>query len=174
MKNSSFRPQVELLLKVLPLIAREKDFALKGGTAINLFIRDMPRLSVDIDLTFLPILSREETFLQISNAITRLKKSIESALAGSKVITKQTAGTLGPTTFTVDYLGTLIKVEVNFVLRGSVYPTINLRLCEKAQEEFNAFAKIECLAIADIYGGKICAALDRQHPRDLFDVRACN
>jgi predicted nucleotidyltransferase component of viral defense system len=46
-----YRKQVELLIRILPFIAEEDCFALKGGTAINLFIRNMPRLSVDIDLT---------------------------------------------------------------------------------------------------------------------------
>lgn len=49
--NEAYRDQVRLLLDVLPLVAEEKVFALKGGTAINLFERDLPRLSVDIDLT---------------------------------------------------------------------------------------------------------------------------
>lgn len=170
MKNSSYHDQVDLLLRVLPFIAREKDFALKGGTAINLFIRDMPRYSVDIDLTFLPILSRDETFSQISSAISRIKKSIEGGLSKSKVVAKQTAGTLGPTTFTVDQNGIQIKVEVNFVLRGAVYQPKSFDLCKKTQDQFNSFLKINCLSVPDIYGGKICAALDRQHPRDLFDV----
>ncbi len=46
-----YRKQVELLVRTIPNVAEEKCFALKGGTAINLFIRNMPRLSVDIDLT---------------------------------------------------------------------------------------------------------------------------
>ena len=53
--------QVRLLLSVLPDIAREPVFALKGGTAINLFYRDMPRLSVDIDLTYLPVADRQSS-----------------------------------------------------------------------------------------------------------------
>jgi hypothetical protein len=117
--NLSFRPQVDLLLKVLPLIGREKVFALKGGTAINLFIRNMPRLSVDIDLTFLPLLEREETFSEISSALARLKKQIESSLSGSIVKLLQASGTLSPTTFTVDYQKVQIKVEVNYVLSSN-------------------------------------------------------
>ena len=46
--------QVALLMQVLPYVAVEREFALKGGTAINLFIRDFPRLSVDIDLAGCP------------------------------------------------------------------------------------------------------------------------
>ena len=53
MKKSKFYTQVVLLLDVLPYIAKESCFALKGGTAINLFVRDFPRLSVDADLTYL-------------------------------------------------------------------------------------------------------------------------
>lgn len=55
-KNPYFR-QVALLVRLLPLIGRYSCFALKGGTAINLFYRDMPRLSVDIDLVYVPGLS---------------------------------------------------------------------------------------------------------------------
>jgi predicted nucleotidyltransferase component of viral defense system len=51
-----YRKQVKLLIRILPFIAEEDCFALKGGTAINLFVRNMPRLSVDIDLTYLPVL----------------------------------------------------------------------------------------------------------------------
>jgi hypothetical protein len=53
--DNPFYRQVVLLIELLPLVARERCFALKGGTAINLFVRDLPRLSVDIDLTYLPI-----------------------------------------------------------------------------------------------------------------------
>ncbi|MDO5980808.1 nucleotidyl transferase AbiEii/AbiGii toxin family protein [Flavivirga spongiicola] len=56
---SNYKNQVALLLQVLPEVAKEKCFALHGGTAINLFIRDMPRLSVDIDLTYIPIEDRD-------------------------------------------------------------------------------------------------------------------
>jgi hypothetical protein len=53
--DNPYYPQVRLLVGVLPFIARERCFALKGGTAINLFVRDLPRLSVDIDLAFVPL-----------------------------------------------------------------------------------------------------------------------
>ena len=54
----AYRGQVALLIRALPLVAEEPAFALKGGTAINLFVRDLPRLSVDIDLTYLPVEDR--------------------------------------------------------------------------------------------------------------------
>jgi len=60
-----YRRQVALLIRTLPLVAEEKCFALKGGTAINLFIRNMPRLSVDIDLTYLPVHPRPESLAEL-------------------------------------------------------------------------------------------------------------
>ena len=60
--------QVNLLIRLLPFIAQEDCFALKGGTAINLFVRDLPRLSVDIDLVYLPIEERAQTMKRIDAA----------------------------------------------------------------------------------------------------------
>jgi predicted nucleotidyltransferase component of viral defense system len=50
--NRAYLDAVRLLLAVAPVIFRKPTFALKGGTAINLFVRDMPRLSVDLDLVY--------------------------------------------------------------------------------------------------------------------------
>src|SRR5690606_36532122 len=63
--HDAYRAQVELLIRCLPAVANAPDFALKGGTAINLFLRDMPRLSVDIDLTYLPITDRANALTDI-------------------------------------------------------------------------------------------------------------
>jgi len=74
--------QVQLLIRVLPIVAGEKDFAIKGGTAINLFVRDMPRLSVDIDLTYLPIAPYDEALVAIGAAMTRLAGDIQRGIRG--------------------------------------------------------------------------------------------
>lgn len=84
MEHSRYAAQVSLLMRILPLLADEADFALKGGTAINLFYRDMPRLSIDLDLTYLPIQSREEALQRIAAGLTRIQKRIESLL-GARV-----------------------------------------------------------------------------------------
>ena len=63
--------QVRLLLGVLPDVAGEGAFALKSGTAINLLYRDMPRLSVDIDLTYLPVVHDREASLRGSTSRSR-------------------------------------------------------------------------------------------------------
>jgi len=64
-----FTQQAALLVSVLPLVAEEECFALKGGPAINLFIRDLPRLSVDIDLTYLPVADRAGSLEAIDAAL---------------------------------------------------------------------------------------------------------
>ena len=94
MARELYAAQVALLVRILPFVAAEEEFALKGGTAINLFYRDLPRLSVDIDLTYLPIKDRAESL-----------------------------------------------------------------------------AETQVVSFEDLYGGKLHAALDRQHPRDLYDVK---
>ncbi|HEX9600465.1 MAG TPA: nucleotidyl transferase AbiEii/AbiGii toxin family protein, partial [Mariniflexile sp.] len=75
-----YKVQVALLLKVLPEVAKEKCFALHGGTAINLFIREMPRLSVDVDLTYVSIEDRDASLKNIVEALNRIKSSIEAAI----------------------------------------------------------------------------------------------
>jgi predicted nucleotidyltransferase component of viral defense system len=83
--NENYIKQVQLLLRVLPLIETEKCFALKGGTAINLFYRNLPRLSVDIDLLYIPMDDREEALKNIRDALTRLSDLIRKTIKGAKV-----------------------------------------------------------------------------------------
>jgi predicted nucleotidyltransferase component of viral defense system len=164
--------QVELLLQVLPVINKQDCFALKGGTAINLFIRDMPRLSVDIDLTYLPIEPREQFLKNITFALDTLAHNIKEKGAGKyqvdEVFTKEPRQL---SKLIVSDNETKIIIEPNFVLRGSVFECEIHELCQRAQDEFLSYFTIKTLSFADLYGGKICAALARQHPRDLFDIK---
>ncbi|MGV8137066.1 MAG: nucleotidyl transferase AbiEii/AbiGii toxin family protein [Mangrovibacterium sp.] len=82
---SKYRAQVDLLLQTIPYVAKETNFALKGGTAINLFVRNMPRLSVDIDLTYLPINDRETALKDISEGLARIKVNLERSVPGISV-----------------------------------------------------------------------------------------
>ena len=84
MARDIYEAQVALLVRVLPHVAQESVFALKGGTAINLFYRDLPRLSVDIDLTYLPIKDRNESLAEINAAMDRIAAAIESGIPGAK------------------------------------------------------------------------------------------
>jgi predicted nucleotidyltransferase component of viral defense system len=161
-----YRQQVSLLLTVLPEVAKEKCFALHGGTAINLFVRDMPRLSVDIDLTYLPIEDRESSLKHIAEALERLKSSLEKIIPGVHVNPRLDAGKLQISANKVD-----IKLEVNLVNRGAIAEPKEMTLCEKAQTSFEVFCAMPVVPIGQLFGGKIVASLVRQHPRDLFDVK---
>lgn len=161
-----YRQQVALLLAVLPEVAKEKCFALHGGTAINLFVRNMPRLSVDIDLTFLPIEDREISIKHIAEALERIKSNIQKVVPNVRITPRLDAGKLQISANKVD-----MKIEVNLVNRGALTQPIEMPLCEKAQNEFEAFCSIPVVSLGQLFGGKIVAALDRQHPRDLFDVK---
>ncbi len=161
-----YRQQVSLLLSVLPEVAKEKSFALHGGTAINLFIRDMPRLSVDIDLTYLPIENRDTTLKNIAAGLLRIKQGIEKVIPSVRITPRLDAGKLQVSANNVD-----IKIEVNLVNRGTLAEPKEMTLCENAQTVFEAFCVVPTVPIGQLFGGKIVAALDRQHPRDLFDVK---
>lgn len=169
MQNEKYLKQAELLLRVLPQIAREEVFALKGGTAINFFWRDFPRLSVDIDLTYLPIKNRELTLVEISDRLVAIQLRIERIFNGVKVHQKLNNGKIIGLFVYED--GAIVKVEPNLIIRGSVFPVVTKKLNEKAVEKFGLTTSIDTLSIEDLYGGKICAALDRQHPRDLYDIK---
>ncbi|MCA8887944.1 nucleotidyl transferase AbiEii/AbiGii toxin family protein [Hyphococcus flavus] len=169
LKRQAFEEQVRLLVRVLPYVARETDFALKGGTAINFFLRDMPRLSVDIDLAYLPLEPRETALPKIRAALARIG---EQLMASSPAI-----ATIDPPAVRENELRLLIrhgrtqvKLELSPVLRGTVFPP-ETRTIGPAVENAFGYAEMQVLSHADLYAGKICAALDRQHPRDLFDIK---
>ena len=165
-----YRRQVELLIRTLPHIAEEECVALKGGTAINLFVRNLPRLSVDIDLTYLPIAGRDQSLAEIEAALKRISARIKTA-DPQTTITESAPATQREINKLVVRTPQRVqtKIEVTPVLRGSVYDPEIMTVSEKAEERFG-FAEISVLSFADLYAGKIMAALDRQHPRDLFDI----
>lgn len=166
MSNQKYKNQVKILLDVLPHVAREECFALHGGTAINLFVRNMPRLSVDIDLTYLPIEDRLASLQNIGEALNRIKHRVESTLSRYQSLCKPDLGKL-----LVRDQGEEIKIEVNLTGRGTIAPPKRMLLCNEAQKIYDLSAVMPVVPLGQLYGGKICAALDRQHPRDLFDVR---
>jgi len=171
LRDSPFFKQAELLLRILPYIDKERNFALKGGTGINFFIRELPRLSVDIDLCYLPINDRDTALTEISESLDRISTTIVKSipdLRGSKRTDKEARLTTG---LDIRKSGLTVKVEPNPVLRGSVFQPQEVSLNKKAQDLFETSVTIQALSFEDLFGSKICAALDRQHPRDLFDVK---
>jgi len=166
--NQVYLDTARLMIQVAPLVFADNVFALKGGTAINLFVRDMPRLSVDLDLVFVDHrLGRDEALARINdairNSVDRLKKrgfQTHAAIVADA----------GETKLFVRRDKLEVKVEVNFVLRGTVHPIRSTSLTPKAKETLLADLELPVVSLPDLYGGKLVAALDRQHPRDLFDV----
>lgn len=166
MNNEGYRKQVSLLIRIMPSVYRIKDFAVHGGTAINLFHKNMPRYSVDIDLTYIPVQERVESLAAINQHLISLKALIEKSIPGILVVHKPAVWKL---LCTKD--GATVKIEVNGTKRGIIGTVEELPLCEKARAEFNMTCKARTVSFSQLYGGKITAALGRQHPRDLFDYK---
>ena len=165
-----YRKQAALLIRAVPFIAPETEFALKGGTAINLFVRDLPRLSVDIDLTYVPVADRATSLKAIDAGMKRIADAITKGMPGAELNASQPKGETCTTKLILRADDVQIKIEVTPVLRGCVYEPAVKRVSPKVEEQFG-FAEMPLVHFADLYAGKIMAALDRQHPRDLFDVR---
>jgi predicted nucleotidyltransferase component of viral defense system len=141
---------------------------MKGGTAINLFVRDMPRLSVDIDVAYTSWETPRDAALK---AISDEIGTIAKRLRGMRLEVKTTsASDIGDSKLLVSNTQVQVKVEINLVFRGTVLPVENRPLSARTAEMFSVELSVPTLAVEELYGSKIVAALDRQHPRDLFDV----
>ena len=166
--NQDYVDTVRLLLDIAPAVFKPPRFAMKGGTALNLFVQDMPRLSVDIDVVFTDYsLDRESALRAISADLGAVKAAI--AAIGHRAVLPTTK--CGDDVKLLVDAGTLrVKVEVNFVFRGSVLPVVRKPLVKAARDLFTTEINVPVLETAELYGSKLVAAMDRQHPRDLFDV----
>lgn len=163
--------QASMLLEILPVLNEFEMFALKGGTAINFFYQNAPRLSIDIDLNYLPIEPRQTFLLNLTDSLTKMAETIdglEQDIFVKKFYTKKDKqlSKLLVSKGNID-----IKIEPNLVLRGYVFKPSKQRLCQNFQNQIFQSFHIKTMSKADVYAGKICAALDRQHPRDLFDIK---
>jgi predicted nucleotidyltransferase component of viral defense system len=166
--NQTYLDTARLLTQIAPFVFADDMFALKGGTAINLFIRDMPRLSVDLDLVFVDHnLPRDTALARINDAIRQSAERLNAR--GFKTHAPATADA-GETKLLVRRGSIEVKIEVNFVMRGTVQPVRTAALTPLARDTLLAELEIPVVSLEDVYGGKLVAAMDRQHPRDLFDV----
>ncbi len=168
MARESYLAQVRLLMRLLPIVSTESAFALKGGTAINLFYREMPRLSVDIDLAYLPIEERATSLHAIDAAFDRIMARMNK-LPGVTA-TRIAGGGGGDTRILANADGVTVKIETSPVMRGAIGKPRLMRTTDAVEDAFG-FVATNVLAFDDLYAGKLHAALDRQHPRDLFDVK---
>jgi len=167
--TNPFYRQVTLLVQLLPIVGRQACFALKGGTAINLFVRNLPRLSVDIDLAYLPMCDRDQALAEIDASLKAIAVEAEQRLPECQVIlqTNRETGTL--LKLNVARPDARVKIEVTPVLRGTVYEPVTRAIQPQVEARFG-FAEVTVLSFNDLYAGKLCATLDRQHPRDLYDT----
>ena len=121
MKNSPFFKQAELMLRCLASLKEQKEFALKGGTALNFFIFDLPRLSVDIDLVFLPDFPREKALQAISDGLFSLGKLIEKDIPGSKIQKLIPNGSKLTSKINVISQAQTVTIEPNLVIRKGTF-----------------------------------------------------
>jgi hypothetical protein len=166
--NRTYLATARLMAEIAPVVFESGVFALKGGTAINLFLRDMPRLSVDLDLVF------SDHRVPRADALTAINEALRVASSrlakhGVKAQTVSAAD-MGETKLLVQRDDLSVKIEVNTVIRGAVHPTRTMALTTAASDALMVDLELPLLSPEDIYGGKLVAAMDRQHPRDLFDV----
>lgn len=168
-KNPYFK-QVELLVRILPLVGEHPCFALKGGTAINLFHRNMPRLSVDIDLVYVPIGERMQSLEEMTRNLKSIGNAIIARIPDAKVQYSLLNRTEYVNRLIVEADRAVVKVELSPVLRGTVYEPTVMRITRTAEDAFG-FAEVPVVSFEDLFAGKMMAALDRQHPRDLFDIK---
>lgn len=165
--NNEYARKVEILLRMIPLVTEEGVFAVHGGSAINLFVRDLPRYSVDIDLTYIPLEDRTSSLAHINEHLSSIVAKAKRAFHGVHIVPKPDICKL-----LCEYQGRQIKIEVNQTKRGIIGgDVVRVPVCEKAQEEFGLYCETDIVPLTQLYGGKIAAALSRQHPRDLFDVK---
>lgn len=113
--NREYAEKVEILLRVLPIVMDEKVFAVHGGSAINLFVRDLPRYSVDIDLTYMPLQEREESLNDINVHLKNIADRAKRTFKGMHIIPK-----LNTSKLLCEYRGSQVKVEVNQTKRGII------------------------------------------------------
>jgi len=164
--RTEYEKQAQLAIRALTHISKEKSFALKGGTAINFFLRDLPRLSVDIDLAYVKFEPRSEAIANINSLLDKILRSLKADGIKSEITVK--AESMRKINCYTD--DTQIKIDTNYISRGYAFEPIMKPINPKITGDFE-FVEMQLVSVAEIYGGKICAALDRQHPRDLFDIK---
>lgn len=166
-KSHIYAQKVEMLLRLIPIVMEEKVFAIHGGTAINLFLKDLPRYSVDIDLTYIPLADRRTSLEDINTHLKSISDNAKKAFKGMHIVPNYSTCKL-----LCEYHGKQVKIEVNQTKRGIIGgEVLTVPLSDKAQEEFSLFCEAKIVPLTLLYGGKIAAAISRQHPRDLFDVK---
>lgn len=168
MIDRAFIDATTLLLQIVPRVFATDRLALKGGTAINLYLDDAPRLSVDLDLVFTQLgLSREDALAAINDEMRRIAAALS---ADGLWVSAAVTADIGETGLVVSDGTVQVKVETNIVFRGTLLPPVMRPLSAGTAEWLGMDAPAPVLDRCEVFAGKFMAALDRQHPRDLFDL----
>ncbi len=118
-------------MRILPFVTDEDCFAIHGGTAINLFVKNLYRLSVDIDVTYIPIEDRNTSLKRINESLERIADKVRRRFRDVRVIPR-----LDISKITCESRGCQVKIEVNQTKRGLVCGEATLMpLCENAIHE---------------------------------------
>jgi hypothetical protein len=168
MMDKAYIELVRLLIDVAPSVFEGSPFALKGGTAINLFVADMPRLSVDLDLVFVNHrIGRTEALQAIAEALSETRENLLRQGIQADLVA---AASGEESKLFIRRDRSLVKVEVNHVFRGTLLQVERREMVASARKTFATGMSLATLAKAELFGSKLVAAMHRQHPRDLFDV----
>jgi len=125
--------------------------------------------SIDIDLTYFPFSSREEDFRAIRMALDEVKRRLQKRIPRIQFSNPQKSSE--DLKLLCSIPDATVKIEVNQINRGLIGEPRTMVLCDEAQQTFDRFCEVQVVPDKQLWGGKIIAALDRQHPRDLFDIR---
>ena len=140
--NNEYARKVEVLLRMIPLVTEEGVFAVHGGSAINLFVRNLPRYSVDIDLTYIPLEDRTSSLSHINEHLSSIATKAKKTFRGMHIVPKPDISKL-----LCEYQERQIKIEVNQTKRGIVGgDVIRMPVCDKAQEEFGLYCETDIVS----------------------------
>jgi predicted nucleotidyltransferase component of viral defense system len=166
--NKEYVQTAALLLEIAPLVFASDRFAMKGGTALNFLVHEMPRLSVDIDVVYVDHKpGRDAALAEIAQILAAAQEKLTKLGFEVRLVRTKTGDDVK---LLVNNSESLVKVEVNHVFRGSVRPAEKRPVTASVREFFKIDCSVPILAVPELYGSKLVAALDRQHPRDLYDV----
>jgi predicted nucleotidyltransferase component of viral defense system len=128
----------------------------------------LPRLSVDLDLVFPDYsLPRAEALARISDRIRQATDRLTARGVETHILM---ASDIGEVKLLVRRGALEVKIEANFVMRGAIHSVHTVSLRGKAQDLLLADIELPLVSLEDLYDGNLVAAMDCQHPRDLFDI----
>ncbi|MGO8731277.1 MAG: nucleotidyl transferase AbiEii/AbiGii toxin family protein [Terriglobia bacterium] len=175
-KQTGFDPHnIEKVLRLKELLREflrhpflKGKLVLKGGTGINVFLLELPRLSVDIDLNYIGQIDRD----RMQTERPEVERAVEQIALGLGYRTHGGKNDWALTEFHLSFNNHAkradhLQVEVNFLMRICALPPHSRKAIQLADE---APCESPVLAIEELMAGKLKAMIERSHPRDLYDL----